>query len=101
MREQVKLLDFGLSVYRHLVDADGADCAGTFAYMAPEILRGEPPSEQCDLYALGVIAFELCTAGERAPQSRHFGVHQGTLRPAPPRRTDAIDARLRPIVGHA
>src|SRR5262245_35165275 len=56
---QVKVLDFGLSVYRDLLGLEAAPLAGTLAYMAPELLRGERPSERSDLYAVGVLAYEL------------------------------------------
>ena len=38
--------------------------AGTPAYMAPEQLEGAPPTRAFDMYALGVLAFELFT-GEK------------------------------------
>lgn len=34
---------------------------GTLAYLAPERAAGEPASEQTDLYALGVILFQILT----------------------------------------
>lgn len=60
--EQLKLLDFGLSVIasqtmEHLTQTT----AGTVAYMAPELFQGAPYSKATDLYALGVVAFELLT----------------------------------------
>jgi len=69
--EQVKLLDFGLV---KLVGeaAAGADkltrtgvIAGTPTYIAPEQVLGRPFDAKVDLYALGVVLFEMLTG--RAP----------------------------------
>lgn len=55
---QVKVLDFGLAVARE--NRQEADkLAGTLAYMAPEILQGDSATEASDLYAVGMIAYEL------------------------------------------
>lgn len=54
----LKLLDFGLT--RPAAGA-GAEkrLIGTPPYMAPEQLRGEAATAQSDLFALGVVAYEL------------------------------------------
>ncbi|HEX9674904.1 MAG TPA: protein kinase [Anaerolineales bacterium] len=57
-----QLMDFGLA--SRTVEAPGAPqggTAGTVDYLAPEVLRGEPASAQSDLYALGVLLYELLT----------------------------------------
>src|SRR5215470_5859675 len=41
---------------------------GTPAYMAPEVLAGEPASRRSDVFSLGAVLFELC-AGE-VPERR-------------------------------
>ncbi len=58
---QVKLLDFGLSVARGEFDKDAEveQVSGTLAYLAPELLQGYAPSEESDLYAAGLIAYEM------------------------------------------
>src|SRR5512136_2994878 len=38
---------------------------GTLGYMAPEQAQGEKPTPQSDIYALGVVLFEMLTGGER------------------------------------
>ncbi len=42
-----------------LVTAEGA-IIGTPAYMPPEMWRGEPATEQADLYMLGAVLYQLC-----------------------------------------
>jgi serine/threonine protein kinase len=63
----VKLLDFGIaklagaeSGLRAQRTATGA-LLGTPAYMSPEQARGKPVDHRTDLYALGVILFEMTT----------------------------------------
>lgn len=52
------LLDFGLArAFDRDVTAE--TLAGTPAYLAPELLRGAQPSPASDLYALGVVMYEM------------------------------------------
>lgn len=53
--QQVRVVDFGLAAPRE--KAEGA--AGTLAYMAPEILNGDPITTATDLWAVGVMAYQL------------------------------------------
>jgi len=69
----VKVLDFGLAAP---VTAEQApSLAGTPAYLAPEVIAGEPPTPRADVYALGVLLFELLAG--RAP---FLGDKQSLLR---------------------
>lgn len=53
----VKVLDFGIAIKR----TDRQDIAGTIHYMSPEVINGSGAVEQSDLYAMGVIAYEMFT----------------------------------------
>ncbi|MEQ1834268.1 MAG: serine/threonine-protein kinase [Candidatus Eisenbacteria bacterium] len=56
---RVRITDFGLAVQT----ADGimGEVVGTPAYMAPEQFEGKPATAQTDLYALGLILYEIYT----------------------------------------
>lgn len=51
-----KLSDFGMA--RSASRSSGKSVGGTPNYIAPELLHGQPPSVQSDIYALGVTLFE-------------------------------------------
>ncbi|MEM7032400.1 MAG: protein kinase [Chloroflexota bacterium] len=53
---QVKVLDFGLSVSH---ETTTSPTGGTLLYMAPELFDKAPSSPASDLYAVGVMAYEL------------------------------------------
>lgn len=60
----VKLTDFGLArVFgeEDLGNIDGASFLGTAKYVAPEQARGEPPTFRTDIFALGIVAYQLFT----------------------------------------
>ena len=57
---RILLGDFGTG--RELPEAIGPnELVGTPAYLAPEVLRGEPATRQSDVYSLGVLLFHLAT----------------------------------------
>ena len=63
-RGQARLTDFGLAVIADAIPT--ADfLSGTPGYMAPEQLAGKKPTVQSDLFALGLVLYEIFT-GRRA-----------------------------------
>jgi formylglycine-generating enzyme required for sulfatase activity len=93
----------------YLLDWSGASAGplGTFtgdpAYAAPELLYGQPPSPAADVYALGVLVWELFSGRRLRPRRRgedlgRFVARWRDARPpdAPdPGLTDALAAALR------
>ncbi len=100
----VKLTDFGLArSAASRISTEGA-LVGTVFYMAPEQAMGEPFDGRADLYALGVMLYEL-TAGRLpftaddplAVISQHLyapAVPPRTLRPDLPQALEAIILKL-------
>ncbi|MEA2325045.1 MAG: eukaryotic-like serine/threonine-protein kinase [Thermoanaerobaculia bacterium] len=67
-RGEPRITDFGLALPSNEA-VDSNIVAGTPAYMAPEQLEGKAASAQSDLYALGLILYEIFT-GRRARSGR-------------------------------
>jgi predicted ATPase len=61
-KKTVKLMDFGLArrIDTPQLTEEGV-LTGTLAYIAPEIIHGQPASERSDLYALGLVLYEMTT----------------------------------------
>ncbi|KAF7820251.1 serine/threonine-protein kinase CTR1-like isoform X1 [Senna tora] len=57
----VKVCDFGLSRTKANTFLSSKTAAGTPEWMAPEVIRGEPSNEKCDVFSFGVILWELVT----------------------------------------
>jgi len=59
----VKLLDFGVAKAKNrLAQTATGQAKGKFAYMSPEQCRREPLDRTTDVFALGIVLFELLTA---------------------------------------
>ena len=120
----VKLLDFGLArVQPHAVGAGSTGpitepgmALGTVAYMAPEQARGEPVAPEADVFALGILLYELVTGKHPFAAASQLGTLHALLYESPeppgllnadlPRAIDQLivemlqkDARLRPGSG--
>src|SRR6185369_10531809 len=59
--DQVKIVDFGIArlVTGVRDTTEERSISGTPEYMAPEVISGAPPSFASDIYAVGIILFEL------------------------------------------
>lgn len=55
-----KVLDFGIAATRASAVAKKGQVAGKLAYMAPEQLQGAAIDHRADIFALGVVMYEMC-----------------------------------------
>ncbi len=72
-QEHAVILDFGVARHENGDDAITASdmLVGTPTYMAPELFQGARPTERSDLYALGMVAYQVLAGrppfSKRAP----------------------------------
>jgi outer membrane biosynthesis protein TonB len=79
----------GASDLRGAVNADASTAAAAARYRAPEVLEGSSYSPQADIYAVGVIFYEMLSGKSSTANERPAAL--GDLRPDIPRDlTDAV-----------
>ncbi len=101
--EQVKVCDFGLALLR-ASDAANERFAGTPVYMSPEQCRGDDLDARTDVYACGIMLFELATGTVPFLSDKPIVVINRHLTMPPPTLASVrpdVDARLEPIVQKA
>jgi serine/threonine protein kinase len=97
-----KIVDFGISRATIQLRNEDHSVAGKYNYMAPEQIRGEAVDQRTDIFAIGIILYEL-TCGKRLFRGRPEQVIQlvveepivapTTLRPDFPARLERIILR--------
>ncbi|OCF54218.1 AUR protein kinase [Kwoniella mangroviensis CBS 10435] len=63
MNGEIKIGDFGWSVYSPEENSQRT-LAGTLSYVSPEMVLGQPYGKAVDIWALGVLAYELTCGAE-------------------------------------
>lgn len=100
-RSGAKLLDFGLAklraerqtglegLTRTSITTEGT-ILGTLHYMAPEQLEGREVDERADLFAFGVVLFEMLTGRRAFDGTSQAGVIAAILHEPPPSVTELV-----------
>lgn len=62
----IVLIDFGIALItekdKNLYEEDGSSITGTVHYLAPELVKMQPATVQSDIYALGIMMYEMFSA---------------------------------------
>jgi len=104
---RVKLVDFGIALdttLRKMTWAGLSQTVGTPDYMAPEQVKGKRGDARSDLYALGVILYEMLTGETPFQGDNVYAAMRAKLQddPTPPRRLRPdISPALEEIILHA
>jgi len=97
----VKILDFGLAKLLRPGEDGAADAAqtavgmiiGTAGYLSPEQLRGGKASERSDVFALGVVLYEMVTGDNPFRRNNAVDTFSAIMRDEPP----PLDPNLGPV----
>ncbi len=93
-RGEVLIMDFGLAGLAHEIEDVRS---GTPAYMAPEQLVGKEVTARSDIYALGLVLYELFT-GKPAFEGKTYDEIMRVLRESAPHRPSTLVHDLDPAV---
>ena len=100
-RGEVRITDFGIAVDTRAGGRAPTSGAGTPAFMAPECLDGNAPTEKSDIYSLGLVLYEMCTGTypfDASSRLEHRAARYSQT-PAPPSsRIDDIDPLLERVI---
>jgi eukaryotic-like serine/threonine-protein kinase len=88
--DQLKITDFGTAKILQMGATQTATVIGTPSYMSPEQIKGSPVDGRSDIFALGVILYELVTGEKPFPGENVTTVIYRIVNeePTPPRQLD-------------
>lgn len=98
---QIKVADFGLARATTNFTGTGAALVGTVAYISPELVSGSPADERSDVYAVGIMAYEMLTGSQPFTGSSPIQVayqHLNHEVPAPSAAAPGLAAELDHLV---
>ena len=105
--DNIKLIDFGIAGVagaRRLTFGKLSHTMGTPDYISPEQVRGKRGDARSDLFALGVMLYEMVTGRPPFEGSNPLAIMNNRLLndPVPPRKLDwTISPQLQKIISHA
>jgi serine/threonine-protein kinase len=105
--DRIKLIDFGIAANegsRRLTFASLSNVMGTPDYISPEQVRGKRGTARSDIYAMGVMLYEMLTGKVPFTGNNAFLIMNERLlnNPVPPREIDAsISPALQEIIYRA
>src|SRR5216684_3302455 len=103
VQDHIKLINFGVAAKtgaRRITFTNLAQVGGVSEYISPEELNGKRDDARSDIYALGVILYEMLTG--KTPFQGSSPYDRLLQHPAPPREIDStISAQLQEVICRA
>ena len=99
----IKVADFGLARAASNHTGTGMALMGTVSYMSPELVTGDQADERSDVYALGILIFEMLTGTRPYTGESAVAVavqHTNSRVPAPSSLIDGISPAVDDFVLH-
>lgn len=91
---QPKILDFGIAKMAGMnITGEGDGILGTVAYMSPEQIRGEDVDQRTDVWALGVVLYEMLAGRRPFAGEQQASVVYKIINERPDPLPDAISGR--------
>jgi eukaryotic-like serine/threonine-protein kinase len=95
---EAKLGDFGVAHLQDLGATQTGGFIGTLAYMSPEQITGAKLTFACDVYALGVTAFQMLSGRLPFPGPDFVGQHLGAAPPPLSSAKPSLGGGLDPLI---
>ncbi len=92
----VKLVDFGFADPA-LTPSGGV--AGTAGFLAPEVLAGQDPTEQSDLFSVGITLLQAATGSRSDNSTAAPGRHRHDVSNLDANRLELVDEEIRRAIG--
>jgi serine/threonine protein kinase/Flp pilus assembly protein TadD len=81
---EIKILDFGLARFKKInMDTKKNSISGTIEYMSPERFQGENGDKQSDIFAIGIIMYEMVTGIHPFHDKHHAAIIYNILNAKP------------------
>ncbi|WP_022870614.1 protein kinase domain-containing protein [Yaniella halotolerans] len=99
----IKVADFGLARAASNHTGTGMALMGTVSYMSPELVTGEQADERSDVYALGILIFEMLTGSRPYTGESAVAIavqHTNSRVPAPSTLVSGVSPAVDDLVLH-